>query len=279
MFKTLYTVNATNPNGTPALVFSFDKSQLPQAFNILIESNYKIGLINKYDVLVSMLQRTVLDKFLAKVDKPLVGRPYSKLIQVGEAYIAYGSLNISEKKTFRVLNALRVLEFMSTSNITSIDESYSKLRGQSSYSGRMGLQPTHYSTLEIKVNHVLSTMGITKAGRHYSIDAFRGLSNFSEAIYIGRHPLLDPNSKHYDTGVHPTIYDIEKELNVIEMLGACRFNIMKYESREKGSNEADERKVGYYKAYVKLLEMLNKLFINDLNVRGLIDEFCRISYD
>jgi hypothetical protein len=49
------------------------------------------------------------------------------------------------------------------------------------------------------------------------------------SVTYAEHPLIDPESAHYydDDGV-PTIIKLEDDLSVYEMMGACRFNIWKY---------------------------------------------------
>jgi len=86
-----------------------------------------------------------------------------------------------------------------------------------------------------------------------------------------KHPLLDKASAHYDTRDKPTIYYIEEELTVNELIGACKFNIMKYIARDKGQNERDEEKARRYDAY---LSMLMSVPIDRMTekARAIIDE-------
>ncbi len=68
------------------------------------------------------------------------------------------------------------------------------------------------------------------------------------------HPLLDPESLHYDNKEEPCIFMLEEEMTVREMIGWCKGNIFKYTCREKGSNERDDVKKGNYERYKKSLE-------------------------
>lgn len=46
------------------------------------------------------------------------------------------------------------------------------------------------------------------------------------------HPLLNSEtSAHYDAQSIPSIYDLEKEMDLIEMLGWCKGNLFKYRRR------------------------------------------------
>ena len=71
------------------------------------------------------------------------------------------------------------------------------------------------------------------------------------------HPLLNPTAKHYDTKEKPKIYYTEQKLTVREMIGACKFNIEKYD-REKGQDEKDKEKIKDYTRYLNfLLDLLS----------------------
>jgi len=84
-----------------------------------------------------------------------------------------------------------------------------------------------------------------------------------------KHPLLNENSIHYDTNDKPTIYEIEKELTIEEMIGACKFNIMKYRMRDKGQDVEDNEKITDYIAYRVFLELLIEEYKDTLDdIRG-----------
>jgi len=82
------------------------------------------------------------------------------------------------------------------------------------------------------------------------------------------HPLLDPESPHYDNKEEPCIFVSEESMTVREMIGWCKGNILKYNCREKGSNERDDVKKGNYERYKESLEH-NVGLIN--NQRGVYD--------
>ena len=67
-----------------------------------------------------------------------------------------------------------------------------------------------------------------------------------------KHPLLNSDSPHYDTGYRPLIMEIEEELTVSEMIGVCEFNIFKYEHRQKGQDESDIKKADTYQCLSKV---------------------------
>ncbi len=69
------------------------------------------------------------------------------------------------------------------------------------------------------------------------------------------HPLINPNSPHYDVGGKTAIEELEERLTVIEMIGFCKANIMKYEYRKahKGQSESDEVKINTYNNYILAL--------------------------
>ena len=74
-----------------------------------------------------------------------------------------------------------------------------------------------------------------------------------------QHPLMNPESKHYDSSNRePAVIEMEKQLTVCEMIGACKFNIHKYTYRKglKGQKESDLKKIDTYKAYLEYLEDL-----------------------
>jgi len=75
------------------------------------------------------------------------------------------------------------------------------------------------------------------------------------------HPLINPESTHYKQAGRQSIQDIEEEISVDEMIGACTFNIMKYTLRldTKGQKEKDLKKIETYQNYKNLLlDMRNK---------------------
>lgn len=97
------------------------------------------------------------------------------------------------------------------------------------------------------------------------------------------HPLIDHSAKHYiNKDGKATIYMIEKELTPIEMIGACKFNIFKYNSRDKGQDESDEKKSRNNKRYLDfLLSLVSKCGDDAYSAtcRELIDkEFPNIRY-
>jgi hypothetical protein len=95
--------------------------------------------------------------------------------------------------------------------------------------------------------------------------------NFNVDVVEKLHPLLNPNSLHYQTQEYPTIWYIEQQLNVEEMIGACRFNAMKYSMREKGQDESDREKIVTYQSYIKFLQTLDTRERKDASVRTIID--------
>lgn len=93
------------------------------------------------------------------------------------------------------------------------------------------------------------------------------------------HPLLNPASVHYETEEMPTIYYLEQQLTIREMIGACKFNIAKYDRRAKGQDEEDDRKATDYSNYLMFLEDLltvptdSNLDLNYYHVRSVIDTY------
>ena len=70
------------------------------------------------------------------------------------------------------------------------------------------------------------------------------------------HPLINKDSKHYDTDKKIAIQELEKEISVIEMIGFCKANIFKYNFRQddKGQKDSDLKKIGTYEKYLELLD-------------------------
>jgi len=80
-----------------------------------------------------------------------------------------------------------------------------------------------------------------------------------------KHPLLNPDSPHYDTDCMPSIYELEKELTLAESIGWCKGNILKYKLRlgkkstidhfdsEAERKAKDIKKIETYEAYRDLL--------------------------
>lgn len=69
-----------------------------------------------------------------------------------------------------------------------------------------------------------------------------------------KHPLLNPDSKHYDQGT-PTIQKMEQEFSLTQMLAFAVINNFKYIDRMgyKGQKESDEKKAKSYEDYVFFL--------------------------
>ena len=69
------------------------------------------------------------------------------------------------------------------------------------------------------------------------------------------HPLINPASKHYENEKESAIEQLEEKMSVYKMIGACEFNIFKYEYRKfaKGVLEEDEKKIATYRNYRQLL--------------------------
>jgi hypothetical protein len=81
------------------------------------------------------------------------------------------------------------------------------------------------------------------------------------------HPLLTKNqNKHYDKNGRSTIFEIEKELTVTEMIGVCKFSIYKYNSRDKNQDKTDAIKASKYNDYLKELNIIPKR-LKDTTVR------------
>lgn len=71
-----------------------------------------------------------------------------------------------------------------------------------------------------------------------------------------KHPLLNPNSKHYQKeGCKPAIQELEEQLNIYECLGYARGNIIKYSYRidQKGQVKSDAEKLKTYEKYFYFL--------------------------
>ena len=94
------------------------------------------------------------------------------------------------------------------------------------------------------------------------------------------HPLLNKDSKHYDTDDKPSIYYMEENLSLIEMIGFCSGNIFKYESRlgKKGNDDADRKKIQTYRDYRELLMKYLDIRTQALPVRYIFDKFEDIEY-
>lgn len=69
------------------------------------------------------------------------------------------------------------------------------------------------------------------------------------------HPLINPNSQHYQHDTKSSIEMMEEKYNVLEMIAFCRINIFKYEYRKehKGQLETDLEKIITYQNYLDLL--------------------------
>jgi len=69
-----------------------------------------------------------------------------------------------------------------------------------------------------------------------------------------KHPLIaDTNKQYVKRGQH-LIKELELELTVEQMIGACLFNRAKYYSRDKGTDHADTIKAEAYERYLVVLE-------------------------
>jgi hypothetical protein len=70
-----------------------------------------------------------------------------------------------------------------------------------------------------------------------------------------KHPLLNADSKHYDTKEKSAIQELEEELTIYAAIGFCEGNIIKYEYRKKakGQEESDKKKIKTYSDYVIFL--------------------------
>lgn len=79
------------------------------------------------------------------------------------------------------------------------------------------------------------------------------------------HPLLNPNSTHYEDEGRVSIQEMEKEMTVIEMVGYCKGNIFKYEFRKfnKGALEADIEKMRTHEAYMRVLKDMASLSLDN----------------
>ena len=81
-----------------------------------------------------------------------------------------------------------------------------------------------------------------------------------------KHPLLNPQSKHYDTGNKASIYDFEKTKTPLEMDSVCDFEIFKYKRRlgkkaqfgttMEAIKQSDLKKIETWENYKKLLSTL-----------------------
>jgi hypothetical protein len=70
------------------------------------------------------------------------------------------------------------------------------------------------------------------------------------------HPLIDPQSPHYEAREKSAIELMEEEFTIAELIAWCKGNIFKYKYRNGhkfGTN--DNAKIKHYKEYKKFLEM------------------------
>lgn len=79
------------------------------------------------------------------------------------------------------------------------------------------------------------------------------------------HPLINPQSSHYDTEDKTAIELLEEQTTVTEMIGFCKANIFKYEYRKahKGQKEDDEVKIATYENYLQVLCNIPSHFKNN----------------
>ena len=87
------------------------------------------------------------------------------------------------------------------------------------------------------------------------------------------HPLINPDSPHYEAEGKTAIELFEEQLTVQEMIGFCKGNIFKYEYRaeHKGQKESDFKKIKTYKDYLELLESVYDSSPLTKNVKGAFD--------
>lgn len=73
-----------------------------------------------------------------------------------------------------------------------------------------------------------------------------------------KHPLINKQAKHY-SGEREAIFQIEDEMSINGLIGACHYNMMKYDIRKnsKGQLESDMIKIDDYKRYLEFLESFN----------------------
>ena len=73
-----------------------------------------------------------------------------------------------------------------------------------------------------------------------------------------QHPLLNPDSQHYDQEEITGIEALEQEATVIEQIGWAKGNLFKYKRRQphKGEAEKDARKIETFERYLRLLSQL-----------------------
>ena len=81
------------------------------------------------------------------------------------------------------------------------------------------------------------------------------MGNYKLDTVMKKHPLIDPGSPYYDANGEPTIFKLERELTVCEMIGACIFNIGKYKARlgKKDDPARELEKIGRYEVYLEEL--------------------------
>ena len=84
------------------------------------------------------------------------------------------------------------------------------------------------------------------------------------------HPLINKNSKHYDQEGETAIEKFEAKATIREAIGACKFNLTKYNYRKyhKGQAAEDEIKImTYYNYKVELLALLQTGLTDDSIVK------------
>ncbi len=85
------------------------------------------------------------------------------------------------------------------------------------------------------------------------------------------HPLLNPESPHYDREGVSAIEVLETKFTLLEALAWCKGNIFAYEWRKdsKGEKKSDEKKIATFRAYEQLLE--------EVRAQGVITGFYVVS--
>ena len=103
--------------------------------------------------------------------------------------------------------------------------------------------------------------------RSLSIQKF----NYKEKLESSKHPLKNEASKHYELWKDLEVIElIEKVLTKEELIGACKFNILKYRLRIGNKDETGKelQKIKDYENYLKFLEgeeELKKAYIEGSN--------------
>ncbi len=86
------------------------------------------------------------------------------------------------------------------------------------------------------------------------------------------HPLINPDSPHYDTGSKPSIQKFEEKYSVHKLMNWAEITLAKYKDEGRANKGEQEKDIRKAKTYQNYYQMLRSMVLKNKNLADMTAE-------